>query len=123
MIIPHCLHLHTALRFTLISFSSFIMNFYSLLNSGQSMIINAGVLVGMVLAAIRTTNGEMTTGDFVMINAYILQLYAPLNWLGTAYRTTSQVTTPLGNKLRRDLVFSAFFNTSEFVVIFFGGLF
>lgn len=50
-----------------------------------------GVYVAMLLGAVGTASGHMTTGDFVMINAYILQLYGPLNWLGSAYRTITQV--------------------------------
>jgi len=67
----------------------------SLLNNGQSLIVNIGVMVAMLLASVRVANGSFTTGDFVMINAYILQLYGPLNWLGSAYRTISQAFTDL----------------------------
>ncbi|KAJ8906688.1 hypothetical protein NDN08_003178 [Rhodosorus marinus] len=67
----------------------------SLLNNGQALIVNVGVMVAMLLAAVRVASGSFTTGDFVMINAYILQLYGPLNWLGSAYRTISQAFTDL----------------------------
>ena len=58
----------------------------SLLNFGQGAIIALGVTVIMVLAARGVTSGSMTIGDLVMVNALMLQLFMPLNLLGTVYR-------------------------------------
>eukprot|EP01027_Heterolobosea_sp_BB2_P013578 GEZU01019571.1.p1 GENE.GEZU01019571.1~~GEZU01019571.1.p1 ORF type:complete len:496 (-),score=117.51 GEZU01019571.1:657-2144(-) len=59
----------------------------SLLNVGQAAIIAAGQLSIMALAAIEVHLGKMTVGDFVLVNTYLLQLYAPLGLLGNSYRT------------------------------------
>ncbi|HET7306928.1 MAG TPA: ABC transporter ATP-binding protein/permease [Gammaproteobacteria bacterium] len=58
----------------------------AVLNSGQGLIIAGGVTVLMIFAAERVTVGRMTVGDLVMINAYLLQLFLPLNFLGYVYR-------------------------------------
>lgn len=58
----------------------------SLLNFGQSVIIATGLASVMTLAAWQATKGKVTIGDFVLINTYLLQIYAPLNFLGTSYR-------------------------------------
>ncbi|HET6726105.1 MAG TPA: ABC transporter ATP-binding protein/permease [Gammaproteobacteria bacterium] len=58
----------------------------AVLNSGQGLIIAAGVTVLMIFAADRVTTRSMTVGDLVMINAYLLQLFLPLNFLGYVYR-------------------------------------
>lgn len=58
----------------------------SLLNTGQGAIIAAGVTVVMIMAAYGVRNGTMTIGDFVLVNTYLLQLYLPLNFLGSVYR-------------------------------------
>ncbi len=65
---------------------------YSLafLNFGQSLFITAGLVVVMVLAAIGVGNGQLTVGDFVMVNAYMIQITMPLNFLGTVYREIRQ---------------------------------
>lgn len=60
------------------------------LNSGQSFIIAASVTVMMVMAAQGVARGNMTLGDFVMVNAYMLQLFVPLNFLGFVYREIRQ---------------------------------
>ena len=62
----------------------------SLLNFGQSLIIGVGVTVIMVMAGIGVTAHQMTVGDFVMVNAYMIQLYVPLNFLGFVYREIKQ---------------------------------
>ncbi|HTR82957.1 MAG TPA: ABC transporter ATP-binding protein/permease [Reyranella sp.] len=58
----------------------------SLLNIGQGGIIAIGLAVVMILAAQGVVQHTMTVGDFVAVNAFLLQLYAPLNMLGFAYR-------------------------------------
>jgi len=56
------------------------------LNSGQAMIIAVAMTSMLALAATRTANGSMTIGDFVLINAFMMQLFIPLNFLGFVYR-------------------------------------
>jgi len=58
----------------------------SLLNIGQGLIISIGLVLVMVMAGQGVVDGVMTLGDFVAVNAFLLQLYAPLNMLGFAYR-------------------------------------
>ena len=58
----------------------------SLLNSIQGLVIATGVTVMMFLAADQVVQGEMTVGDLVMVNAFLLQLFIPLNFLGFVYR-------------------------------------
>jgi ABC-type transport system involved in Fe-S cluster assembly fused permease/ATPase subunit len=60
------------------------------LNVGQTAIISVGVSVMMIMAAIEVRAGAMTVGDFVLVNTYLIQLYMPLNWLGTVYREIKQ---------------------------------
>jgi ATP-binding cassette subfamily B protein len=60
------------------------------LNSGQALIIAASVTVMMIMAARGVADGSMTLGDFVMINAYMIQLFIPLNFLGFVYREIRQ---------------------------------
>ncbi|MGB5557338.1 MAG: ABC transporter ATP-binding protein/permease [Paracoccaceae bacterium] len=65
---------------------------YSLafLNFGQSLFITAGLVIVMVLAANGVSRGDLTVGDFVMVNAYMIQITMPLNFLGTVYREIRQ---------------------------------
>jgi len=65
---------------------------YSLafLNFGQSLIITAGLIIVMVMAALGVQSGYLTVGDFVMVNAYMIQITMPLNFLGTVYREIRQ---------------------------------
>lgn len=62
----------------------------SLLNTGQAIIVALGLAGVMVLAAFGVKGGHMTVGDMVMVNAYLVQLYVPLNLLGTVYREITQ---------------------------------
>ena len=62
----------------------------SFLNFGQSMFISLGLMSVMLLAVLGVFNGKMTVGDFVMVNAYMLQITMPLNFLGTIYREIRQ---------------------------------
>jgi ABC-type transport system involved in Fe-S cluster assembly fused permease/ATPase subunit len=67
----------------------------SLLNTGQQLII-AIALVGMLWRATEgVVAGRMTLGDLVMINAFMIQLYIPLNFLGVLYREIKQSLTDL----------------------------
>lgn len=56
------------------------------LNIGQGCIIATGLTMLMVLAARGVADGSMTLGDFVMVNAFLIQLYIPLNFMGSIYR-------------------------------------
>jgi ATP-binding cassette, subfamily B, heavy metal transporter len=58
----------------------------SMLNIGQGVIISIGLVAVMVMAGRGVLDGTMTVGDFVAVNAFLLQLYQPLNMLGFAYR-------------------------------------
>jgi ATP-binding cassette, subfamily B, heavy metal transporter len=60
------------------------------LNLGQALIITVGITASMGLAAEQVVDGKMTIGDFVLVNTFILQLYVPLNFLGTYYRMIKQ---------------------------------
>jgi len=58
----------------------------SALNFGQGAIIALGVTIIMFFAASEVVNGEMTLGDLVLVNAFLLQLFIPLGFLGVVYR-------------------------------------
>ena len=60
------------------------------LNIGQNAIIAVGVTLLMAMAAYSVVQGKATVGDFVLVNAYLIQLYLPLNFLGTVYREIRQ---------------------------------
>ncbi len=60
------------------------------LNSGQAVIFTVGMVVCMLLAARDVTHGVLTVGEFVMINAILIQLYMPLNFMGMVYREIKQ---------------------------------
>ena len=71
---------------------------YSLgfLNFGQSLIISVGLVIVMGMAAVGVTNGNMSVGDFVMVNAYMIEITMPLNFLGTVYREIRQALVDMG---------------------------
>jgi ATP-binding cassette, subfamily B, heavy metal transporter len=62
----------------------------SVLNMGQSFIITTGLIIVMVMSAYGVQAGQFTVGDFVMVNAYMIQITMPLNFLGTVYREIRQ---------------------------------
>ncbi|WP_320179732.1 ABC transporter ATP-binding protein/permease [Roseovarius pacificus] len=78
--------------------SAALQTSYSLafLNFGQSVLITGGLVAVMVMAAIGVQNGSMTVGDFVMVNAYMIQITMPLNFLGTVYREIRQSLVDMG---------------------------
>ena len=67
----------------------------SWLNLGQAGIIAVGVTLMMWRAAVGVTNGTMTVGDIVLVNAFLIQLYIPLNFLGVLYREIRQSLTDI----------------------------
>ena len=71
---------------------------YSLafLNFGQSVLITGGLVAVMVMAAMGVQEDRLTVGDFVMVNAYMIQIVTPLNFLGTVYREIRQALVDMG---------------------------
>ncbi|MDY0036461.1 MAG: ABC transporter ATP-binding protein/permease [Zoogloea oleivorans] len=67
----------------------------SYLNIGQAAIIAVGVTAMMWRAALGVANGSMTLGDLVLVNAFLIQLYIPLNFLGVLYREIRQALTDI----------------------------
>ena len=67
----------------------------SLLNTGQQLIIAAGLVAMLWRATQGVADGRMTLGDLVMVNAFMIQLYIPLNFLGVIYREIKQSLTDL----------------------------
>ncbi|MGE5146601.1 MAG: ABCB family ABC transporter ATP-binding protein/permease, partial [Candidatus Eiseniibacteriota bacterium] len=67
----------------------------SILNIGQGFIIALGLVAIMILAGDGVAAGRMTVGDFVLCNAYLIQLYQPLNFLGFVYRSVMQSLTDM----------------------------
>ncbi len=62
----------------------------AIMNSGQAAIFTAGLTICMIMAGYDVVAGTLTIGDFVMINAFLIQLYMPLNFMGTVYREIKQ---------------------------------
>ena len=69
----------------------------SLLNIAQTIIITTGITIMLVMSAYGIKTGDIDIGGFVVINAYMLQLYQPLNWLGSVYREIRQALTDMEN--------------------------
>ena len=67
----------------------------SALNFGQSVIIAVGVTVIMIMAAQGVVDGSMTIGDLVLVNAFLLQLFIPLNFLGIVYSQLKHALTDM----------------------------
>src|SRR4029078_3366260 len=64
----------------------------NVLNAGQAVIFTFGLAATMVMCAYGVRQGTNTVGDFVMINAMMIQLYQPLNFMGMVYREIKQAT-------------------------------
>src|SRR5580693_6173858 len=62
----------------------------AVLNTGQAIIFTAGLTLTMLMCAVGVRSGRNTVGDFVMINAMMIQLYTPLNFMGMVYREIKQ---------------------------------
>ncbi len=68
-----------------------------MLNTGQAFIVTAALTLMMWLAARDVVTGEITIGDLVMVNAYVIQLFIPLNFLGFVYREIRRALTDIEN--------------------------
>jgi ATP-binding cassette subfamily B protein len=68
----------------------------SMLNVGQNVIITIGLIIVMVMSAMGVRSGQFTVGDFVMVNAYMMQITVPLGFLGTVYREIRQALVDMG---------------------------
>ncbi len=81
---------------------SLIKNRLSLatLNSGQALIIAAAVTSMMILAAQHVVDGTMTLGDLVLVNAYMIQMFLPLNFLGFVYREIKRALADMARMFR-----------------------
>src|SRR5215212_9522174 len=67
----------------------------AVLNAGQATLFTLGLTAAMALCVIGIRNGTNTIGDFVMINAMMIQLYQPLNFMGMVYREIKQAVTDI----------------------------
>tara|TARA_B100000886_G_scaffold336084_1_gene294217 strand:- start:127 stop:1536 length:1410 start_codon:yes stop_codon:yes gene_type:complete len=85
----------------------------SLLNVAQTFIIMTGITIMLVMSAYGIKNGDIDVGGFVVINAYMLQLYQPLNWLGSVYREIRQSLTDMENMFSLLEVKSTIQNVNE----------
>ncbi|MFL6828322.1 MAG: ABCB family ABC transporter ATP-binding protein/permease [Bradyrhizobium sp.] len=77
----------------------------AVLNTGQAIIFTFGLTATMVMCAIGVRSGQNTVGDFVMVNAMMIQLYQPLNFMGMVYREIKQAIIDIEkmfNVLSRD---------------------
>ena len=69
----------------------------AVLNGGQAVIFTFGLAAAMALCAYGVEHGTNTVGDFVMINAMMIQLYTPLNFMGMVYREIKQAVIDIEN--------------------------
>jgi len=72
----------------------------SVLNTGQALIVALGLAAIMALATLGVMRGNLTVGDLVMANSYLIQLYVPLNLLGTVYREITQALVDMDAMFR-----------------------
>ncbi|MEO0387538.1 MAG: ABC transporter ATP-binding protein/permease [Pseudomonadota bacterium] len=73
------------------------LNSLAVLNFGQAVLITGGLVAVMTLGALAVGRGELTVGQFTMINAYMIQIAMPLNFLGTVYREIRQALVDMGD--------------------------
>ena len=69
----------------------------SLLNIAQIIVIMSGIIIMLVMTAFGIRSNDISIGGFVVINAYMLQLYQPLNFLGSVYREIQQSLVDMEN--------------------------
>jgi ATP-binding cassette subfamily B protein len=79
----------------------------AVLNAGQALIFTIGLTAAMVMCAFEIKAGTKTVGDFVLINAMMIQLYQPLNFMGMVYREIKQAVTDI------EIMFSILARPSE----------
>ena len=72
----------------------------NLLNSGQQLIIALAVTLILWRAAVGVSDGRMTIGDLVLVNAFMIQMYIPLNFLGVIYREIKQAMIDMDRMFR-----------------------
>ncbi len=72
----------------------------NLLNAGQQLIIAIGLTLMLWRAALGVAEGRMTIGDLVLVNAFMLQMYVPLSFLGVIYREIKQALTDMDRMFR-----------------------
>src|SRR5471030_2412939 len=94
-------------RYERASVSSYVS--LNVLNTGQAVIFTIGLAIAMVMCAYGIKQGTNTVGDFVMINAMMIQLYQPLNFMGMIYREIKQATIDI------ELLFSILSRPAEIV--------
>jgi ATP-binding cassette subfamily B protein len=81
----------------------------AILNAGQAVIFTFGLGAAMVMCAYEVKAGTKTVGDFVLVNAMMIQLYQPLNFMGMVYREIKQAVTDI------ELMFSILARPAEIV--------
>jgi ATP-binding cassette subfamily B protein len=81
----------------------------AILNAGQAVIFTFGLGAAMVMCAYEVQAGTKTVGDFVLVNAMMIQLYQPLNFMGMVYREIKQAVTDI------ELMFSILARPAEIV--------
>lgn len=72
------------------------VNSLALLNLGQALLLNGGMVLALLLAVRDVNSGVLTVGGFVMVNAYMMQVMMPLNFLGFVYREIRQSLIDMG---------------------------
>ncbi|MDG2268342.1 MAG: ABC transporter ATP-binding protein/permease [Alphaproteobacteria bacterium] len=89
----------------------------SLLNIAQTFVIMSGITIMLILTTFGIRNGAISVGGFVVINAYMLQLYQPLNFLGTVYREIRQALIDMENMFKLLDEKSNIINDGEVVLV------